>query len=144
MIHLNEEMRYLINRARADEVPCVMATVSAGGVPNAGYRGTIMVLDDEALAYRERGDPESVRQLQQNPKVVVLYRNPAQNAGWKFRCTAKVYRDGPTYQQVIDRLVGEGLLSNPDETGTAVVLQIDQVLSLYGEVLQERTPGLRW
>ena len=144
MIKLTDEMRQFITQARANETPCIMATASPDGVPNAGFRGTMMVLDEESLAYRERGQPSAVRQLEENPKVVVLFRHPGQNVGWKFRCTAAVYRDGPVFQRVMDRLVAEGLLSNPDGTGTAVVLRVDQILTLYGEVLQERVPNLSW
>jgi hypothetical protein len=142
MIKLTDEMRRLINQARANETPCIMATASPDGVPNAGFRGTMMVLDEESLAYREGGQPSAVRQLEENPRIVVLFWDPSRNVGWKFRCTALVYRDGPVFQQVMDRLVAEGLLSNADGTGTAVVLRVDQVLTLYGEVLQERVSNL--
>jgi len=144
MIKLTEEMRWLINHARANETPCIMATASLDGVPNAGFRGTMMVLDEGSLAYRARGQPSAVQQLEENPKAVVLFRDPSRNVGWKFRCTAAVYRGGPVFQRVMDRLVAEGLLSNADGTGTAVVLRVDQILTLYGDVLQERDPNLCW
>ncbi len=144
MIKLTDEMRKLLNRARSDETPCIMATSSPDGVPNAGFRGTMMVLDEESLAYRERGPISAIQQLEENPKVVILYRHPVQNVGWKFRCTAAVYRDGPVFHQVIDRLTAEGLLSNPDGPGTAVVLRVDQILTLYGEIIQERVSNLSW
>ncbi len=144
MIKLTDEMRQLLNRARSDETPCIMATASPDGVPNAGFRGTMMVLDEESLAYRERGPASVIRQLEENPKVVVLYQNPGQDVGWKFRCTAEVHRDGPVFQRVIERLTAEGLLSNPEGPGAAVVLRVDQILTLYGEILQERVPNLSW
>ena len=144
MIQLTDEMRRLINQARANETPCIMATSSPDGVPNAGFRGTMMVLDEESLAYRDRSPLSAVRQLEENPKVVVLFRHPGEDVGWKFRCTAAVYRSGSMFQQVMDQLVAEGLLRDPGGTGTAVVLRVDQILSLYGEVLQERVPNLSW
>ena len=148
MIKLTDEMRRLINQARANETPCMMATSSPDGVPNAGFRGTMMVLDEESLAYRERGPVSAMRQLEENPRVVVLFRHPGQNGGqdvgWKFRCTATVYRHGTMFQRIMDRLVAEGLLRDADGTGTAVVLRVDQILTLYGEVLQERVPNLNW
>ena len=148
MIKLTDEMSRLINQARANGTPCMMATASPDGVPNAGFRGTMMVLDEEALAYRDRGPLSAMRQLEENPRVIVLFRRPGQEAGqdvgWKFRCTAAVYRDGPVFQRVMDRLVAEGLLRDADGSGTAVVLRVDQILTLYGEVLQERVPNLIW
>ena len=41
MIRLTEDMTRLINRARDDGYPCIVATASADGTPNAGYIGTV-------------------------------------------------------------------------------------------------------
>ena len=41
-------------------------------------------------------------------------------------------------------LVEAGLIQDPEGEGVAVVLQVDQVLTPFGEVMQERVPGLRW
>ena len=144
MIQLTEEMRQLINNARANGTPCILATSSPDGVPNAGFRGSMMVFDDGSLAYRERGQLSALEHLEENPKVVVLFRDPGQQVGWKFRCTATVYRDGPIYQQVMVRLAESGMAQDPEVRGVAVVLQVDQVVTLMGEVLQERVPNLRW
>ena len=142
MIQLTDEMRSLINSARANGTPCILASASPDGIPNAGYRGTIMVFDDTSLAYRERGSP--AEHLEENPKVVVLYYDAGRKVGWKFRCSATVYREGPIYRRVMDGLAGLGLIQDPTITGVAVVLQVDQVLTNFGELLQERVPGQRW
>ena len=142
MIQLTEEMRSFINNSRANGIPCILASASPDGVPNAGYRGTMMVFDDASLAYRERSSP--VEHLEENPRVVVLFYDAAREVGWKFRCTAAVYREGPIRRQVMDRLAGLGLIQDPAPSGIAVVLQVDQVLTPFGELLQERVPGQRW
>lgn len=142
MIQLTEEMRSFINNARANGIPCILASASPDGIPNAGYRGTMMVFDNASLAYRERSSP--VEHLEENPKVIVLFYDAARQAGWKFRCTATVYREGSIYQQVMDQLAGLGLIQDPTVAGIAVVLQVDQVLTNFGELLQERVPGQRW
>ena len=144
MIQLTDEMCHLINNARANGNPCIMATASPEGLPNAGYRGSLMVFDDESLAYRERGQLSARRQLEQNPKVVVLFRDSRSEVGWKFRCTATLHAEGPVYHQVMDRLVALGYAADPRSEGVAVVLRVDQVLTLFGEVLQERESNLRW
>ncbi|PKB78212.1 MAG: hypothetical protein BZY88_19470 [SAR202 cluster bacterium Io17-Chloro-G9] len=142
MIQLTEEMRSSIDNARANGTPCILASASPDGAPNAGYRGTMMVFNDASLAYRERGS--SVEHLEENPRVVVLFYHAAREIGWKFRCTAAVHREGPIHEQVMDRLAGLGLIQDPAPPGIAVVLQVDQVLTPFGELLQERVPGLRW
>ena len=141
MIQLTDEMRRHINHARDNGNPCIMATASAGGTPNAGYRGTIIVYDDQSLAYRERGNP---RELEGSPRVVLLYRDSATGTGWKFRCTAQVHRDGPVNDGVMAHLSQAGLIQDPQGDGCAVVLRVDQVLTLFGEVLQQRNENLDW
>jgi hypothetical protein len=144
MINLTDEMREFINHARDNGSPCIMATASPDGVPNAGYRGSILVYDDECLAYRERGQGAALRALEDSPKAIILFRDSASGVGWKLRCTAELHRDGPVCRQVMDRLAEAGLIQDPQGEGCAVILRVDQVLTLFGEVLQERTPGLEW
>ena len=103
-----------------------------------------MVFDDESLAYRERSQLSPLDHIEENPKVVVLFYDSGQRVGWKFRCTASVHRDGSVYEQVMARLAESGLIQDPESTGVAVVLHVDQILTLFGELLQERVPGLRW
>ncbi len=55
-----------------------------------------------------------------------------------------VHGEGPVYEDAINRLFQAGLITDPESQTAAVVLQVDQVLTLFGEVLQEREPGLRW
>ena len=52
MIRLTEEMCQLINNARANGNPCIVATASPDGTPNAGYIGTVLALDEATFAYR--------------------------------------------------------------------------------------------
>lgn len=51
MIQMTDEMRQLIDNSFADGFPCVLATASPTGEPSVSYRGSMMVLDDENLAY---------------------------------------------------------------------------------------------
>lgn len=54
MIQLTEEMSRLINRARDDGYPCIVATASDDGTPNCGYIGTVLTVGDDTLIYRDR------------------------------------------------------------------------------------------
>ena len=144
MIQLTEEMRELINNARATGNRCIISTASPDGLPNAGFIGTMMAYDGGSLAYRDRTGRSPLEHIERNPKVVVLFREPVQQVGWKFRCTATVHRDGPVYQRVMSRLAESGMALDPTVKGAVVILQIDQILTLFGEVLQERVANLRW
>ncbi len=144
MIQLTEEMTRLINHARDDGFPCIVATASSDGTPNAGYIGTVLTVDDDTFVYRDRTMRDPLEHIEENPKVIVLFRNVTEDAGWKFRCTASVVRQGEVYADMTNRLAKSGLISDPGLGGAIVTLRIDQVLTLFGEVLQEREPGLRW
>ena len=145
MIQLTEEMKRLVNNAREDGFPCIVATASPDGTPNTGYIGTVLTVDDSTFIYRDRTRRQPLEHIEENRKVIVLFRNAAVDAGWKFRCTASVVREGDAYDDYTRQLAESGLISDPEMEGAAiVVLQIDQVLTLFGEVLQEREPGMRW
>ena len=144
MIKLTEEMRELVNNARESGIPCIVATASPNGTPNCGYIGTVLALDDSSFVYRDRTGRTPLEHIEENPKMVLLFRHSEQQTGWKFRCTASVHREGPVYDGAIKRLFESGLITDPELKTAAVVLQVDQVLTLFGEVLQEREPGLSW
>ena len=145
MIQLTEEMTRLVNRAREDGFPCIVATASLDRTPNAGYIGTVLAVDESTLVYRDRTRRQPLEHIEDNPKVIVLFRNATEDMGWKFRCTASVAREGAVYDDMTSRLAESGLISDPEMQGAAIViLRIDQVLTLFGEVLQEREPGMQW
>ena len=145
MIQLTEEMRQYINSARSNGNLCVLASASREGTPNAGYIGTVVVLDEGSLAFRQRMPIQE--NIQENPKVVLLFYDHQRQVGWKFRCTASLHfngGEGDEFTKVMASLVDAGLIQDPEGEGVAVVLQVDQVLTPFGELLQERTPGLHW
>ena len=144
MINLTDEMHQLINNALVNRTPCILATASPDGVPNMGFRGSMMVFDNEHLAYWERGLLSSLEHVEENPKVVVMYRDPETRVAWKFRCVASVHADDPLREQIMERVVQPELDRDPDRKGVAVLLKVEQVVTLGGELLQERVPDLRW
>ena len=144
MIHLTDEMRESVNGARASGNPCIVATASPDGTPNAGFIGTVLAYDEVFLAYRDRSGRRPLDHIETDPKVVVLFRDSRREVGWKFRCTATVHRDGQVYDEVMGRLADSGMPAPQDIEVAIVVLKIDQILTLFGEVLQERVPNLTW
>ena len=142
MISLTPEMQDSINNARISGNPCTVATAARDGTPDLGYIGTMLALSDSTLAYKNRSNDAALVSPGENPKVIVIYRNAATGVGWKFRCTATEYREGPYFDAVNRRLSPTG--GDTSHTGTVVVLDIDQVLTLFGELLQEKEPGRLW
>ncbi|HXG49933.1 MAG TPA: pyridoxamine 5'-phosphate oxidase family protein [candidate division Zixibacteria bacterium] len=138
MIKLIDQMRELINPALANGCPCILATASPDGEPDIGYKGSMMVFDDESLAYWERTRRQHLKNLQANPKVVVLFRDPKTRVNWRFHGVATIHESGPVREQVMARTVAEELEKDPERKGAAVVIRVDKVTNLAGQVLQSR------
>jgi hypothetical protein len=102
----------------------------------------MLALSGSTLAYKNRSSGATLVSPGANPKVIVIYRNGATGVGWKFRCTATEYGEGTYFDAVNGRLSPTG--GDTAHTGTVVVLDIDQVLTLFGELLQEKEPGRQW
>ena len=134
MIQLTQQMRELIDTALARGCPCVVGTASKDGMPNLGYKGSVMVFDDDSLAYWERTYQGTQHNLEENPQVMILFRDPATRAAWRFVGQATTHKDGPLREQVMARVVQPELDRDPERKGYAVIVKVDKVLPLGGQI----------
>ena len=138
MIHIDDELRALIDNALDDRCPISIGTVSSDGEPQISMKGSVLVFDRETLAYWERAWRSSAANVVANPKVVLFYRNPEQRINLRFHGTATVYQSGAIRENVMARTIQGELDRDPERTGAAVLVRLYRVTQLSGEVLQER------
>jgi general stress protein 26 len=138
MIAIIDQMKELVDNALANGCPCVLASVSGDGEPDIGYKGSMMVFDGESLAYWERTRRQHMKNVKENPRVVVLFRDGKTKAGWRFHGTATMHENGPIRDQVMARTVKEELDKDPERKGAAVVIRLDKITSMGGQVIQSR------
>ena len=138
MIKLIDQMRELIDPALANGCPCILATASPDGEPDIGFKGSMMVFDDESLAYWERTRRQHLKNVTANQKVIVLFRDTKTKVNWRFHGIATVHDSGPVRDQVMARTVPAELEKDPERKGSAVVIRIEKVTNLGGQVLQSR------
>ena len=138
MIQFTEEMQEAINNALSNGTPCIVATASSDGDPNVGFKGSVMALDDSHLAYWERSRRTILEHIEENPKVVVMYRDPATRLAWRFYGDATVHRDGSVRDQVMARVVQPELDRDPEREGFAIVIDVARITTLGADVLQEK------
>jgi general stress protein 26 len=138
MIKLTDEMRNMINPALANGCPCILATASPDGEPDIGLKGSMMVFDDESLAYWERTRRQHLKNVTANPKVIVLFRDTKTKVNWRFHGVATVHDSGAVRDHVMARTVPAELEKDPERKGSAVVIRIEKVTNLGGQVLQSR------
>ena len=138
MIQFTDEMNRLINNNLADGCPCIVATASPSGEPGLSFRGSMMALDSECLAYWERTKRAGLEHVEANPMVVVMYRNPKERKSWKFHGEAPVLREGPVREAVKAKVVQQELDRDPGGEGFAVVIRVSRIMNLGGDVVQQR------
>lgn len=137
MIELTEEMKTAINSSFTDGLALLVGTASKAGMPDMAYKGSTMAFDGDHLAFWERSHGQTLRNLDENSQVCLIYRNPQTRLAFKFFGVAQLLKEGPVRQQIMDRTVEFELSRDPERTGVAVLIRIDKILQA-GQVVQER------
>ena len=138
MIKIDDEMRQLIDNALAEGSPCMVGTATRDGRPQISMKGSVLVYDQENLAYWERSKRSALENVGENAKVVILYRNTDKRIIWRFYGTATVHEADAVREDVMSRTVQAELDRDPDRQGVAVVVRLNQIAELTGNVLQTR------
>lgn len=138
MIEFTEEMREAIENNLANKTPAVLVTASLQGDPNVGFKGSLMAYDGQSLAYWERSRRRILEHIEENPKVVVLYRDAERRLAWRFFGEAEIHRDDDVREQVMARVVQPELDRDPEREGVAVIINVERITTLGGQVLQQR------
>lgn len=136
-IALTDQMREELATALDNKVPGLVGSASSDGMPDIAYKGSLMVWDGEHLAYWERVHGQTQRNLESNPGVCVLYRNPEAKLFWKFFGEAKVLPEGELRDAIMAKTNPIELDRDPERKGAAVLIRIDRVLQA-GQVLMQR------
>ena len=137
-IDITDEIAEQVNGALEAGVPCLLATSSKDGQPDVAIRGSVYVFDKDHLAYWERSLGESLANLRENPGVVVMFRNPATRATYRFYGKAKLYEHGdPKRDEIMSRVIERELNANPERKGFGVMIEVDRVRQ-GGNVIMSR------
>ena len=71
---ISQKVKDLITNAWVDGAPCLLATAGPKG-PNISPKGSMLVFDDEHLAYWERSKKQALENLGHDKRVAVMYAN---------------------------------------------------------------------
>ena len=71
---ISEKLKALIRSAWDDGAPCLVATQGPNG-PNISPKGSMIVFDEEHLAYWERSKRQALENLGHDKRVYVIYAN---------------------------------------------------------------------
>ena len=88
---ISEKVRKLIDNAWVDGYCCLLATTGPNG-PNISPKGSMLVYDDDHLAYWERSKKGALANLGHDQRVTVIYANmqaqKRQGAGVRASCAS--------------------------------------------------------
>ncbi len=114
----------------ADVGLCYVATASSDGEPNVSPKGSIMVLDDDHLAFAEIMSPNTGANLKQNARVAIYVCRPEKFQGFQFKGSVELSQDGAVYDQLAAAIKEKGLKLPPIKN--AVKVKVDEVRGLGG------------
>ena len=137
-IEFTEDMRELIGSAMDDRLFCTVGTASKDGVPNISLKGSVAVYDGETLSYWERTKRSALDNVSENPNIVIFYRNPGKRINWRFHGKAAIYESGGIRDKVKSITPQAELDRDPELAGVAVLVKVDAITDLGGNVLQTR------
>ncbi|MDP2743440.1 MAG: pyridoxamine 5'-phosphate oxidase family protein [Dehalococcoidia bacterium] len=124
MAKLTAEMRNFIEKER-DPGTVFVGTSSKDGIPNISAKGTfISILDDETLAYADTYSVKTLRNVRQNPHIVIAVINAKTYKGYQFKGMAEVVESGP--------ILAEARKQNPQVASVTKVKVQEVYLLDYG------------
>ena len=136
---LSQKVKEFINNAWTDNVPCLVGTAGKDG-PNISPKGSLIVFDDEHLAYWERSKTKALENLKKDKRVVICYANmKAQRDGklesgiLRFYGTAQLHEDGPIKDAIFAKLTKREQQHEGADAGLGVLIRIDRAVDIPGK-----------
>ncbi len=135
-ISITGDMRQKINGALADGYPCFVGTASADGKPQISMRGSVAVYDERTLCWWERGMRSSVDNIDENPQVVIFYRNSGERIHWRFHGRVSLHASGAERERAMGLTPKAEMDRDPERKGVAALVRVESITELSGNVLQ--------
>jgi hypothetical protein len=120
---VSPKIRDLIHAAWADDCVCLLGTVGKDG-PNISPKGSMIVYDDEHLAYWERSKRKALENLGHDPRVVVVYGR------------ATVHGEGKIKDAIFAKLLEREQKHDGADQGVGVLIKIERAQDVRGRPLE--------
>src|SRR4029077_17349762 len=136
-----KKVKALIRSAWDDGAPCLVATQGPNG-PNISPKGSMVVFDDDHLAYWERSKKQALENLSHDKRICVIYANfKAQRDGvldsgfLRFYGTAALHESGPVHDAIFKLLLPREQTHVGADTGIGVLVKIERGADVRGKPL---------
>jgi hypothetical protein len=138
---ISQKVRDLIRSAWDDGAPCLVATDGPDG-PNISVKGSMVVYDDDHLAYWERSKKQALANLGHDKRVCVMYANfKAQRDGvlesgfLRFFGSVELHESGPLHDAIFAKLLPREQTHVGADTGIGALIKIDKAIDVRGKIL---------
>jgi hypothetical protein len=138
---ISEKIRKLIDNAWVEGCPCLVATAGPNG-PNISPKGSLLVYDDDHLAYWERSKKQALANLGHDKRVTVIYANMKaqrdnvlESGFLRFYGIAELHEQGPTREAIFQRLTKREQEHEGADKGIGVLIRIDRAADVRGKAL---------
>ena len=138
---ISQKIKDLIYNAWTDGSPCLLATQGPDG-PTISPKGSMLVFDDEHLAYWERSKKQALANLGSDRRVAVIYANfKAQRDGvldsgfLRFYGTVELHESGPIHKKIFDLLLPREQTHVGADTGIGVLVKVARSADIRGKPL---------
>lgn len=139
---ISQKIRDIILNAWADDHVCLVGTVGPDG-PNISPKGSLIVYDDDHLAYWERSKRKALQNLGHDPRVVVIYSNmkaardgQMKTPAIRFYGTAAVHEAGPIKDAIFAKLLKREQEHAGADTGIGVLIRIERAQDIRGNPIE--------
>jgi hypothetical protein len=96
----------------------------------------MMVYDKDHLAFWERSLEESLKDLEANLQIAVMYRNGEKRISWRFYGLATLHKEGEMRQKIMDRVLERELAADPERKGYGVMIRVDRVRQARNTIME--------
>lgn len=100
MAKLTDEMKDFVKEVRL----CVAATAGKDGMPNASFKGSLQVLDDEHLIFADIFSEKTRKNLQENNRICILVGDHKKMRSYQFKGEAELINEGVLYDKVSEAI----------------------------------------
>jgi Pyridoxamine 5'-phosphate oxidase len=138
---LSDQIKSLIRSAWDDGYPLIVATAGPEG-PVMGPKGSMIVYDDDHLAYWERTRGRILDAVRKEPRVCILYANfKAQRDGvlesgfLRFFGIAELHESGPIRDKIFSMLLPREQTHAGADKGIGVLVKIASAADIRGKAI---------
>src|SRR5262245_34350570 len=136
---LSDTIKTLIRNAWDDGYPCLVATNGPQG-PNITPKGSMIVFDDEHLAWWERSKRAVLENLGHDKRICVMYASfKAQRDGilesgfLRFFGSVELHETGPMREAIFAKLLPREQTHVGAEAGIGVLIKIEKAIDVRGK-----------